>query len=44
IVVNGYTLAIGYDAFFIPWLMQSAFGGFVFFTAWRHWRASRATE
>ena len=44
IVVNGYTLAIGYDAFFIPWLLQSAFGGFVFFTAWRHWQVSRAAN
>ena len=44
IVVNGYTLLIGYDAFFIPWLMQSAFSGFVFFTAWRHWRDGRVAE
>ena len=42
IAVNGYTLAIGYDAFLVPWLLQSAFGGFVFFTAWRHWRVKRA--
>lgn len=44
IAVNGYTLAIGYDAFFFPWLMQSAFGGFVFFTAWRHWRDGPVAE
>jgi hypothetical protein len=43
IAVNGYTLAIGYHAFLVPWLLQSAFGAFVFFTAWRHWQSSKPT-
>lgn len=37
LVVNGYTLAIGYDAFFYPLILQGLFGAFVFFVAWRHW-------
>ena len=41
LLVNGYTLAIGYDAFLVPLLLQGAFAGFVFFTAWRHGRADR---
>jgi hypothetical protein len=44
IAVNGYTLAIGFETFLVPWLMQSTFGAFVFFTAWRHWQASRKTD
>ena len=39
IAVNGYTFALGYDAFLVPWLLQCVFAAFVFFTAWRHWRA-----
>jgi len=42
IAVNGYTFAIGYSGFLVPWLLQCAFGLFVFFTAWRHWQPSTA--
>ncbi|MBX7481862.1 hypothetical protein [Qipengyuania qiaonensis] len=41
VLVNGYTLLIGYDEFFIPLLMQSAFAAFVFFVAWRHWASDK---
>jgi len=42
ITINGYTLALGYDGFLYPLVLQSAFGAFVFFVAWRHWQASRS--
>ena len=41
VLVNGYTLLIGYGEFLIPWLLQSAFGLFVFSVAWRHWAPAR---
>ena len=37
VVVNGYTMLIGFEEFLIPWLLQSAFALFVFSVAWRHW-------
>ncbi len=37
VAVNGYTLALGYDAFFYPLVLQSGFAAFVFFVAWQHW-------
>ncbi|MEM1194538.1 MAG: hypothetical protein AAGH57_00415 [Pseudomonadota bacterium] len=39
IAINGYTYLIGYEEFFYPLMMQSAFAGFVFLTASRHWKA-----
>ena len=39
VLVNGYTLLIGYDELLFPFMMQSAFTAFVFFAAWRHWNA-----
>jgi hypothetical protein len=37
VVVNGYTMPIGFEEFLIPWLLQSGFALFVFSVAWRHW-------
>ena len=37
IAVNGYTLSLGYDEFFVPLILQASFAVFVFWAAWRHW-------
>ena len=41
VVVNGYTLSLGYGAFFYPVILQSAFALFVFCVAWLHWVSSK---
>ena len=43
VLANGYTAFIaGYEQLYFSFALQSVFAAFVFFAAWRHWKANRS--
>ena len=44
VIVNGYTLSLGYSEFLVPVMFQASFAMFVFWFAWRHWPKEKAKK